>query len=278
MTLEPWIKSLGFPEAPRWHAGRLWFSDFGDRLVRAVDVDGAVTEVVRVPERPSGLGFLPDGNMLVVSMLDQRVLRFADGQLSTHGELGGFTRQACNDMVVSTSGNAYVGHMGFDLMARPPQVRSAELLLVRMDGTCRIAADELMFPNGVVLSVDERTLIVAETFGARLTAFDVAPDGSLSGRRVFAELPGRRPDGICLDAEGAVWVADAGSKACVRVREGGAILDQIATPRNCYACALGGADGRTLFLCTADGFDPDALAGRTAVIECARVEVAAALA
>jgi sugar lactone lactonase YvrE len=267
------IGSLGFAEGPRWHEGRLWFSDFGARLVRAVGLDGSVEEIARVPESPSGLGWLPDGSLLVVSMNDQRVLTVGPEGTRVHAELGSFTRAACNDMVVDARGNAYVGHMGFDLLARPLKLAPASLILVRPDGSASEVAKDMLFPNGPALSRDGRTLIVAETFGARLTAFDVAADATLSNRRVFAELPGRAPDGICLDEAGGVWVADAAGKACVRVEEGGAVTDVIATERGCYACALGGPDGRTLFLCTAVGYDPASIALGSGSIEMARVDV-----
>lgn len=273
MSSEHWIGGLGFPEGPRWHEGRLWFSDFGDRVVRAVDTQGTIDEIVRVPERPSGLGWLPDGSLLVVSMNDRRVLCVRQGVAGLHADLTDFAQYACNDMVVDARGHAYVGHMGFDLFARPLQPKAASLLSVRADGTVSSAAPDLMFPNGVVLSADGRTLIVAETFGRRLTAFDVASDGTLSRRRVFAELPGRSPDGICIDREAGVWVADAAGKICVRVVEGGKITDTITTQQFCYACALGGADGRTLFLCTAEGYAPAAMAKHSGAIETARVAV-----
>jgi sugar lactone lactonase YvrE len=176
-------------------------------------------------------------------------------------------------MVVDAAGNAYVGYMGFDLFESPLQLKPASLILVRPDGSASAVASDLMFPNGMVLSPDGRTLIVAETFGRRLTAFDVAPDATLSQRRVFAELPDRAPDGICLDEAGAVWVADAVGKACVRVQDGGAVTDIVGTGRGCYACALGGPDGRTLFLCVADGYDPSSIALRTGSIEMVRVAI-----
>jgi sugar lactone lactonase YvrE len=267
------IGGLGFAEGPRWHRGRLWFSDFGERVVRAVALDGAVEEVARVAATPSGLGWLPDDTLLVVSMNDQRVLCMSAAGATTHADLTRFTQAPCNDMVVDARGNAYVGHMGFDLFAVPLRPAPASLILVRPDGSAEEAAADLMFPNGVVMSPDGRTLIVAETFGARLTAFDVAADGTLSGRRVFAQLTGRAPDGICLDQQGAVWVADAAGKACVRVLEGGEISDVIATERGCFACALGGADGRTLFLCIADGYDPASMAQRSGSIEMVQVQV-----
>jgi sugar lactone lactonase YvrE len=267
------IGGLGFPEGPRWHRGELWFSDFGDRVVRAVGLDGSAREVVRVNERPSGLGWLPDGSLLVVSMADQRVLRVDAKGTVEHAGLSRFTRTACNDMVVDAGGNAYVGYMGFDLFASPLEPKPASLILVRPDGSASAVASDLMFPNGVVLSPDGRTLIVAETFGRRLTAFDVAPDATLSHRRVFAELPDRAPDGICLDQAGAVWVADAVGKACVRVLDGGTVTDVIKTDRGCYACALGGPDGHTLFLCVADGYAPASIALHTGAIEMVRVDV-----
>lgn len=271
------IPGLSFPEDPRWHDGQLWFSDFGHRLVRKADASGALTEVVRVEASPSGLGWLPDGTLLVVSMGDRRLLRArADGSLTTHADLASFAPQPCNDMAVSASGNAYVGHMGFDLFARPPKVAPASLLLVRPDGSASVAADELLLPNGTVITPDGRTLIVAETVGRRLTAFTIADDGSLGERRLFAALPGRSPDGIALDAEGAIWVADAASNECVRVREGGTITDVVTATQRCFACALGGPDGRTLFLCTAAGFSAEVLARNTGAIEHVEVAVPAA--
>jgi len=274
--LTPFVSGLGFAEGPRWYQDKLWFSDFGARLVRNVDLSGNVTEVAHVPERPSGLGFLPDGRLLIVSMNDQRVLRLEHGLLQEHADLSRYTRHACNDMVVDHEGNAFVGHMGFDLLARAPTPQPAELLCVRANGESYVAATDLSFPNGPAITEDGRTLIIAETFGSRLSAFTIGEHGALSARRVFAFLPGRAPDGICLDAEGAVWVADARGKACVRVREGGEISDVIATGRGCYACALGGRDGRTLFVCTAEGYDLAAMARGTAAIELARVSVPAA--
>jgi len=271
------IGGMGFPEAPRWHQGRLWFSDFGERVVRTLDLDGTANEIVRVASTPSGLGWLPDGSLLVVSMTDRRVLRVRSSGTVVHADLSSFARTACNDMVVDADGNAYVGHMGFDLFASPLEPRPASLILVRRDGSVSVAASDLMFPNGMVLSPDGRTLIVAETFGRRLTAFDVAADATLSHRRTFADLPERAPDGICLDRAGAVWVADAVGKACVRVLDGGSVTDIVNTDRGCYACALGGADGRTLFLCLADGYDPSSLALRSGSIETVRVDVRASI-
>jgi sugar lactone lactonase YvrE len=273
MESKRWLGNLGFPEGPRWHLGRLWFSDFGDCLVRAVEPNGAVTEVARVSARPSGLGWMPDGALLVVSMTDRRLLRVHEGRTSEHADLSPFADFSCNDMVVDGRGNAYVGHFGFDLLARTVQPKAASLLLVRADGSASVAAPDLAFPNGAVLSGDGRSLIVAETFAGRLTAFDVGADGGLSSRRVFAALPGRAPDGICIDRDGAIWVADAAGGGCVRVEEGGEITDTVSTQQRCYACALGGADGHTLFLCTADGYDLASMAKHNASIETVQVAV-----
>lgn len=276
MTPTVWIDGLGFPEDPRFRDGRLFFSDFGQRIVRFADRAGQLTEVVRVEARPSGLGWLPDGSLLVVSMDDRRLMRFANGELALFTDLAALSVHACNDMVVSREGNAYVGHMGFDLFARPRQVMPASLLLVRPDGSVEVAAEDLLFPNGVVITPDGKTLIVAETMGQRLTAYTVASDGTLTRRRVFAELPGRAPDGICLDREGAVWVADASGNACVRVREGGEVTDVVATTQGCFACELGGDDGDTLFLCTAEGYGREAITRGTGRIERLQVTVPAA--
>jgi sugar lactone lactonase YvrE len=268
------LGGLGFAEGPRWHDGRLWFSDMGAARVMAVDLDGRAELVLEVPTRPSGLGWLPDGRLLVVSMRDRRVLRLeSDGEVVVHADLADLASFDCNDMVVDGLGRAYVGNAGFDLSARPLEVRAAEVVLVTPDGEARVVDDEVVFPNGSVVTPDGSTLVVAETFGQCLTAFTIAEDGSLTDRRTFASLRGTSPDGICLDAEGAVWVADANGSACLRVREGGEVVDRVDTGRGCFACMLGGADRRTLFLMTAEGFEGAAIRRRTAAIEVVEVEV-----
>jgi sugar lactone lactonase YvrE len=268
------LGGLGFGEGPRWHDGRLWFSDMGAARVMAVDLDGRAELVLEVPTRPSGLGWLPDGRLLVVSMRDRRVLRLEpDGEVVVHADLADLASFDCNDMVVDGLGRAYVGNAGFDLSARPLEVRAAEVVLVTPDGEARVVDDEVVFPNGSVVTPDGSTLVVAETFGQCLTAFTIAEDGSLTDRRTFALLRGTSPDGICLDAEGAVWVADANGSACLRVREGGEVVDRVDTGRGCFACMLGGADRRTLFLMTAEGFEGAAIRRRTAAIEVVEVEV-----
>ena len=272
-------EGLAFAEAPRWHDGALWFSDFYTRRVQRLDpASGEVCTVCELPGQPSGLGWLPDGRLLVVSMLDRRVLRLEhDGTLATHADLSRLASFHCNDMVVDAAGRAYVGNFGFDLLAKAPPA-PAELVRVQPDGTASVAARGLMFPNGCVVSPDGRTLVVAETAAKRLTAFDIAADdGSLSDRRVWAGLGALRPDGICLDASGAIWCAALRARLCVRVREGGEVLARIETEDPCIACALGGDDGRTLFIVTGEVTGAEeALAMRRGRIHATRVEVPAA--
>jgi sugar lactone lactonase YvrE len=267
------VDGLVFGEGPRWHDGRLWFSDMHDRKVKAIDAAGKVEDVLEVPGDPSGLGWLPDGRLLVVSMTDRRLLRLDPGGLSEHADLSKLASYHCNDMVTDARGRSYVGNFGFDLHANATP-RTAELVLVNPEGDARIVADELSFPNGSVITPDEGTLVVGESFGARLTAFDIAEDGSLSNRRVWAQLEGAVPDGICLDAEGAIWVASPVSNEVLRVREGGAVTDRIPLSRMAIACMLGGPDRRTLFVCTSETIDPaECIAKRSARIETTQVEV-----
>jgi sugar lactone lactonase YvrE len=252
---------LYFGEGPRWHDGRLWFSDFYDHAVKSVSPAGDARIEFEIEDQPSGLGWMPDGSMLIVSMIKRQLLRrTADGQISVHADLGHIATFHCNDMVVDGQGGAYVGNFGFDLDATMAEGGmaavfakggKAKLAYVSPDGVARVAADDLFFPNGTVITPDGRTLIMGESFGGVLTAFDIGPGGALSNRRVWAPLAPRVPDGICLDAEGAIWVANPTAPECVRVAEGGQILEVIDTGDPCYACMLGGADGRTLFMLTA---------------------------
>lgn len=265
---------LRFGEGPRWHDGRLWLSDMYDHAVKSVGLDGDVRVEVEVAGQPSGLGWMPDGTLLVVSMLDRSVLRLVDGALVPHADLSSVAAWHCNDMVVDAVGNAYVGNFGFDLHLAEARrdfstAAPAALALVRPDGSVTVAADDLAFPNGTVVTPDGRTLIVAESMGRRLTAFTRHDDGTLSDRRVWADLGRRLPDGICLDAEGAVWFANAGGPECVRVAEGGEVIDVVDTGDHCYACMLGGPDGTTLFMSTAASSHPD----RTTVERSGRVLV-----
>lgn len=268
------VDGLRFGEGPRWHEGRLWFSDMHDGWVLAMTPSGELTRICQVPAEPSGLGWLPDGRLLVVSMQDRRVLRQeADGSLQTHADLSELARFHCNDMVVAGDGRAWVGNFGFDLHGGA-DFRSTELIRVDPDGSASIAASELAFPNGTVITPDGATLIIGESYGGRLTAFDIGSDGTLTHRRLWAQLPeGRIPDGICLDAEGAIWVASPLGDACLRVRAGGDVTDVVELDRGAYACMLGDADRRTLYICTAKDSDPAQSATRTGRIERVRVEV-----
>jgi sugar lactone lactonase YvrE len=274
--LEPWLDGFAFLEGPRWHAGRLWFSDMHAGRVYAASEGGTVEAVARVPACPSGLGWLPDGRLLVVSMEDRRVLRReAGGELVTHADLSAIATHHCNDMVVDAAGRAYVGNFGFDLHAQQ-KPRAARLALVQPHGGVSVAASDLEFPNGAVITPDGRTLIVGESFGNRLTAFDIdSASGALSRRRVWAALAGGAvPDGICLDAEGAIWVASPMTRELLRVHEGGRVSQRIACgERLAIACMLGGTDRRTLFALTSASIDPDACRRlRSARIERVRVD------
>jgi sugar lactone lactonase YvrE len=266
------VDGLRFPEGPRWHDGRFWFSDMHARQVIAVDLEGRTEVVVEVAGDPSGLGWLPDGRLLVVSMKDRRLLRLDTEGLSEVADLTPFAAWHCNDMVVDDRGRAYVGNFGFDLHSGESPVPTS-LVLVHPDGRSEVAASELRFPNGAVITPDGRTLIVGETFGGCLTAFDIAADGTLSNRREWARLEKAVPDGICLDAEGAIWVASPISGGVLRVKEGGEIVDRIEVEHEAFACMLGGPDRRTLFLCTAPDSHPDKTGDRLGRIETIAVDV-----
>lgn len=261
-----------FLEGPRWRDDRLWFSDMHGGQIMTVDMDGNATGFASVPQRPSGLGWLPDGRMLAVSMSDRKVLRMESSGFVEHADLSGLAPCECNDMVVDRQGRAYVGHFGFDHFSHAG-FQPASLIGVETDGAARVVADDLMFPNGTVISDDGRTLIVGESYGRRLTAFDIERDGSLSNRRIWADI-GMAPDGICLDAEGCVWVASPTERALVRVRQGGGIANRIEVGRKAIACMLGGPDRRTLFALTSDTTQPErALELRSARVETIAVDV-----
>jgi sugar lactone lactonase YvrE len=253
------MSGLAFPESPRWHDGRLWFSDWAAHEVIAVDLQGTSEVIARVPSFPMCIDRLPDGRLLIVSANEGLVLRGEpDGSLVTHADLTGLSDHAWNDIVVDGRGNAFVNNIGFDFPGG--EFAPGIIVMITPDGSARQVADGVAFPNGMVVTPDDSTLIVAESYGNKLTAFDVAADGGLSNRRVWADLPDAAPDGICLDAEAAVWYADVPNRRCVRVREGGKVLQTIDLDRGCFACALGGADGRTLFLLTNEWGGPENMA------------------
>jgi sugar lactone lactonase YvrE len=281
-TLTTLVEGGSYFECPRWHEDRWWVSDFYRHAVYTYGPQGDEQLVVEVEGQPSGLGWLPDGDLLVVSMKDRRVLRRgADGDVTTHAQLSELTTGHLNDMIVDGQGRAFVGNFGFDLMGggRPAP---ASLVRIDPDGTAAVAASDLWFPNGMMIT-DDGTLIVAETFAARLTAFDIQPDGSLVDRRVWAQVQPSpaadtetmlsavsfAPDGCALDAEGYVWAANAlGANVC-RVAPGGRIVDEVAAPRDLgvFACGLGGEDGHTLIACAAPDFHEQARAAtREAVL------------
>jgi sugar lactone lactonase YvrE len=243
------MTNIQFGEQPRWHAGRLWFSDWGPPEIIAVDLEGASEVVREAPAFPCCVDWLSDGRMLLVSAREGLLLRVEpDGSAVIHSDLKQASDPpAGNELVVSARGNAYVNGGGFNLMAGE-EFRPGVIALVRPDGSATQVADGLAFPNGMHITGDGSTLIVAESYAKRLTAFDISPDASLSNRRVWADLGEGVPDGICIDAEGAVWYGDVPNRRCVRVREGGEVLQTIELDRGCFACALGGADRQTLFM------------------------------
>jgi sugar lactone lactonase YvrE len=250
-----------FGEGPRWHAGRLWFSDFYAQAVKSVSLSGDVRVEFELDDRPSGLGWTPDGTMLIVSMTKRQLLkRTPGGAISVHADLSGIATYHCNDMVVDAAGRAYVGNFGFNLdaaieakgiegvLADHP---TAKLALVQPDGRVSVAASDMHFPNGTVITPDGKTLIVGQSLGADLVAFDVGADGGLTNRRTWASCAPRVPDGICLDAKGRIWIANPIAAECALIAEGGEVVEVVETGDNCFACMLGGEDGHSLFMLTA---------------------------
>jgi sugar lactone lactonase YvrE len=248
---------LVFAEGPRWSRDRLWFSDMHGEAVRTVDLRGRLEAVAELPGRePSGLGFLPDGTLLVVSMLEPEILRVEGQEVTVHADLSRLVKDRCNDMVVDSRGNAYVGT--YPPVSDPRGV----LVLVEPDGSARIVAEDVVFPNGCVIADDGRRLIVAESLGRRFSEFDIAGDGSLTGRRVFAECAPYGPDGICIDTEGALWAAMPLAHEFQRIARGGEILERISMgERLAIACTLGGPELRTLFLLTAEQLPGESIKG-----------------
>jgi sugar lactone lactonase YvrE len=246
------MTGIGLGESPRWHEGRLWFADWIAQELIALDLEGNSEVMANVPSLPFSIDWLPDGSLLITS--GRNLLHMApDGSLETRADLGGLSEYGWNEIVVDGRGNTYVNNICFDFMSGA-EFAPGIIALVTPDGSIRQVADGIAFPNGIVVTEDNSTLIVAESFTSRLTAFHIGPDGSLSNRRVWAEL-GEGGDGICIDAEGAVWTP--AMKACMRVREGGEVLERIELDRFCFACMLGGADGRTLFMMAADWNGPE---------------------
>jgi sugar lactone lactonase YvrE len=284
------LEGGAFFESPRWHDGRWWVSDFYRHLVMTVGADGGTEEILAVEGQPSGLGWMPDGSLLVISMRDHRILRWSDDGVTVHADVSEHCGGLLNDMVVDARGRAYAGNFGFDLMGFGDPA-PAKLVRVDPDGTAAVAAEDMLFPNGSVITPDGRTLIVGETAGARYTAFTIEDDGSLSDRRVWAQVAATPeittfaetlsklrfgPDGCGLDAEGHIWSADEVGARCVRLAPGGEIVDEIPAPEGLdfFACMLGGEDGRTLLMCAAPDFaEANRSAAREAVLLTTTVDV-----
>jgi sugar lactone lactonase YvrE len=281
LTAEPFLSGLYFGECPRWRDGRLWYSDFFDHAVFSVSPGGERRTEVELDGEPAGLGWLPDGRLLINSRLDRAIFRReADGTLVRHGDLTPWATWHANDMVVASNGQAYAGNFGFDLdglydgTVQASEISSTSLVRVDPDGTSVEAAGDLAFPNGTVITDDGGTLIIAESLGGQLSAFDRQSDGTLTGRRVWAAPEGVAPDGICLCADGTVWVANALGSECVRVAEGGEIVERVVTSQGCFACMLGDADRQTLYLVTAASSDAaKARAERNGSLERVRTSV-----
>lgn len=268
------LDGLCFAESPRWREGVLWFSDMQDFCVRTVDLNGRSEVRLKTPEKPSGLGWLPDGRLLVVSMADRKVLRLEAGRLELHADLSTHVHAEANDMITLPNGRSYVGNFGYDIWNNAPMAATV-LMRVEPDGAVFVAAHDLLFPNGMAVTPDGQTLIVAETRGQCLTAFDMAPDGALKNRRVWAPLDAKSmPDGIAMDSEGAVWTASPRGDVVYRVQEGGRITHRIKVSGFAIACALGGAEGRDLLICSTKTLDvARCRAERLSCIEHLKVDV-----
>ncbi|MGH3563183.1 MAG: SMP-30/gluconolactonase/LRE family protein [Mycobacterium sp.] len=261
------MTGLGLLESPRWHGGRLWVADWTAGVIRAIDPAGRVEVVVEHRSLPLCFDFLPDGSLVLASGPRRALLRrSADGTLTRYADLSALSRYGSNDIVVDGRGNTYVNNVNFDFAAGPPAGDPAPgfIALVTADRQARVVAGDLAFPNGMAVTADNGTLVVAESYRHRLTAFDIRVDGSLANRRVWADVGDHSPDGICLDREDAVWYADVGDRCCVRVGKGGQVLDRLQFDRGAFACMLGGPDGATLFVAVAHWPGPERLPDHTA--------------
>jgi len=258
-TLAGRTRGLKFTESPRCHDGKLWFIDIHDRRIKTVELSGSVATVLELPFLPNGFGLTPEAGIVVGDSLQRRIYRVAGGALQPVADISALTTFCLSDGIVDARGRLYVGDIGYNFMdpaARP--VETCVIVLVGPDGRASVVADKLLFPNGMVITPDGRTLIVGETLGHRLTAFDIQEGGGLGNRRLWAQLPSSvRPDGICLDAQGAVWCANPeGEDAVVRVREGGEITDRIRVDTHAYAVMLGGPERRHLFISASASHNP----------------------
>lgn len=273
MSPEIIADGFAFTEGPRWHQGEFYFSDQHGGVVWKIASGGKLERLADVPKRPSGLDWTLDGELLIISMLDRRLLKLTPRGLEVFVDLTAQAPGPLNDMVTDAQGRTYVGNFGYDLDGGEP-MRSTNLLLVEPDGKVSIATEDVVFPNGSIITPDGKTFILAETFAFRLSFYLIEPSGKLTNRRIV-ELGAAKPDGICLDAEGAVWVADPGDHRVLRVDQTGKVLREIPLPgRHAYACMLGGADRRDLYICTCTGHNPEkTVVERTGKIEMIRVDV-----
>ena len=275
---------LYFGEGPRWHENKLWFSDFYSHKVMTLDENNSLETVCEVPNQPSGLGWLPNGDLLIVSMLDRKILRFSEGSISVHADLSEYVAHKCNDMVVGRDGTAYVGNFGMGDAGE--SLNSTHLMIVKSDGTVLKGPDNLLFPNGTVITEDGKNLIIGETLGAKLTSFDIEDNGELTNRKLWARTSPlfslliikflssmgfdlskvdfskysknlHVPDGICLDEKNGIWIASPTTKAIVRIEKGGNITDTINTPKGAFACMLGGKERKTLYVIISNSSDPE---------------------
>ena len=275
---------LYFGEGPRWHENKLWFSDFYSHKVMTLDENNSLETVCVVPSQPSGLGWLPNGDLLIVSMLDRKILKFSEGSISVHADLSEYVAHKCNDMVVGRDGTAYVGNFGMGDAGE--SLNSTHLMIVKSDGTVLKGPDNLLFPNGTVITEDGKKLIIAETLGAKLTSFDIEDNGELTNRKLWARTSPlfslliikflssmgfdlskvdfskysknlHVPDGICLDEKNGIWIASPTTKAVVRIEKGGNITDTINTPKGAFACMLGGKERKTLYVIISNSSDPE---------------------
>ena len=275
---------LYFGEGPRWHENKLWFSDFYSHKVMTLDENNSLEAVCEVPSQPSGLGWLPNGDLLIVSMLDRKILKFSEGSISVHADLSEYVAHKCNDMVVGRDGTAYVGNFGMGDAGE--SLNSTHLMIIKSDGTVLKGPDNLLFPNGTVITEDGKNLIIAETLGAKLTSFDIEDNGELTNRKLWARTSPlfslliikflsslgfdlskvdfskysknlHVPDGICLDEKNGIWIASPTTKAVVRIEKGGNITDKINTPKGAFACMLGGKERKTLYVIISNSSDPE---------------------
>ncbi|NNJ90269.1 MAG: hypothetical protein HKP55_01225 [Gammaproteobacteria bacterium] len=264
---ETLIDGLAFPEGPRWHDGFFWFTDQHARRVYRSDVNGNLEIITATDDLPGGLGWLPDGSLLVVYMTQRKVMRWDGNKLYEYADLSALASFHCNDMLADAHGRVYVGNFGFDLHAGARQSK-AEIIMIDTDTSLHLFSDEVIFPNGCVLTTDLNTLVVAETFAHRLTAFVLDNKGMSVSSYVWAELADMTPDGICIDNKGLIWVASPGTNEVLLVQKGGDKVARCMTVGTPYACMLGGEDGQTLYVCTSETDDP----GKAAQMKSGRIE------